>query len=153
MEKSFKLWCVSFCTDSFENGFWRAAVGCQYISGFLMVKNYKTGLPVFVLHSFQFNLKNGMVVCLNNTFFITVEPAKGFLGMFPKVPFAVEKLRPGNKWARPQVIPSHQKLHESTCILFACIASVHLRTALLCTIPFYKQGWITRRVLSLPQNI
>lgn len=38
-------------------------MGCDYISGILMVKNYKTGLPVFVLPSKLFSIYKYNGVC------------------------------------------------------------------------------------------
>lgn len=62
------------------------------------------------------------------------------------------KLRPGNKQACSQILPSQQKIYKGNSILFAYTASVHLKTVLLCTVPFYDPWFITKRVFVTIQN-
>lgn len=62
------------------------------------------------------------------------------------------KLRRGNQQACSQILPSQQKIYKSNSTLFAYTASVHLKTVLLCTVPFCNPWFITKRVFVTIQN-
>lgn len=72
--------------------------------------------------------------------------------MFPKNPLSMGKPRPGNEQACSQILPSQQKMYKGNSILFAYTASRHLKTVLLCSVPFCDPSFITKRVFVTIQS-